>query len=247
MSDHRIDPLLRRWVFPMVKTGQRFVIPYGDLARRALVESGEYDPSFPPFLERVLAALADPAFVPGSYYPGGWYRALLARGEDPGRAEPDPEALRPFYREELRVDRQGRWWCGARPIKGRVLRFFLRHLRHDAELGLYCVRYPLGAGEEAQYLRTESPPLRVKRLEPSHDPPCLLLNDGTAEPLRGKTLWLDDEDRLYCAVKPQNLTAVIDDPARWEILSTLEEADGRWFIQVSGRRLAVPVRKQGAS
>ena len=243
MNDPLIDPLLGRWVFPMVKTGRRFVIPRGEAARRALVEGGGYDPAFLPFLERVLAALARPEFREGAYYPGGWYRALRARGEDPARTTTEPGALQAFYREPLRVDGQGRWWCGERRIKGRVLRFFLRNLHFEPELGLYCVRYPLEWAEEAQYLHADSPPLRVERLDPGAAPPRLLLNDGTAEPLRPESLWLDGDERLYGTVKEGRLTAAFDDPARWEILRTLEEEQGRWYVTIAGRRLALPVRE----
>jgi len=246
MRDALIDPLLHRWVFPMVMVGRRFELPYGAARRRELARNGTYAADFGPFLKRVLRAMRDPMFPPGSYFPAGWYRALLDRGVDPAQAHATPEALAPFYRPELRVDGLGRWWSGEKHIKGRVLRFFLNHLQYEPGLGLYAVRYPLEQIEEAQYVHHESPPLRVERLLVAHGPPSIELNDGTVEPLRAESLWLDRGDRLYCSVKwtqySAGLIAAIDDPARWDLLSTLENEDGTWFVRWDGERREIPVR-----
>lgn len=246
MGDHLIDSLLGRWVFPMVKVGPKFILPYGARTRSSLVEGGDYDSPFLPFLERVLSELGDPKFAPGSYFPGGWYKALTARGQDPAHIQVTAEGLAPFYRPELRVDPHGRWWSGEKRIKGRVLQFFLGHLKYEPELGLYCVRYPLERIEEAQYIHTESPPFRVQRVDLKSLPPRLVLNDGTIEVLRPESLWLDRQDQLYCLVKfdrtPTGVIAAVDDPARWEMLSTLEEDAGSWSVRIGGARQAIPVR-----
>jgi hypothetical protein len=242
VTDPLLDPLLRRWIFPMLRRGRIFRIPFGDAERRNLIESGEYDPDFLPFLESLLRSLASPEWAPGSYYPGGWYRALRSAGVDPALADPTPDILKPFYREELRVDPAGGWWLGRRPIRGRVLAFFLKHLEYDRALGLYRVRYPLEHAEEVQYLHHESSPVRVVRIDTAADPPLIHLNVGEVEPLRHESLWLDGQDRLYTTVRPEALTAEFDDPARWTILSTLEEDGGRWFVTAGKHRLELPVK-----
>jgi hypothetical protein len=206
------------------------------------VDDAEYQSDFRSFLERFLLALAGTAWTPGSYYPAGWYRALNGLGSDPNAAEPTPETLRPYFREELRVDTRGHWWLGSRPIKGRVLKFFLKHLDYDERLGLYRVRYPLESIEEIQYLHPESPPLRISRIDSSSRPSLLHLNDGSVEPLRAETLWLDSQDRLYTGVRELNLQAEFDDPARWDILSTLEQDEARCFVTIGGKKIEVPVR-----
>ena len=241
MADALLDPLIRRWIFPMIKTGRTFVVPVGEGLRAGLAAGGEYDERFPGFLERFLRALAEPRWAPGSYYPGGWYRRLTGAGADPLQAEPTPEALQPFYSEELLVDEAGKWRLGRRPIRGRVLRFFLQNLDFDPELGLYRVRYPLENGEEVQYIHHESPPLRVERLDDRTEPPCLRLNDGSEEPLATETLRLDARERLFCTVKAAGLTAEFGEQARWQVLRSLEEEDGRFFVTLAGRRVEIPV------
>ena len=241
MADALLDPLIRRWIFPMIKTGRTFIVPMGEALRAGLATGGEYDERFPGFLARFLRFLAEPGWAPGSYYAGGWYRRLTGEGTDPLLAEPTPEALRPFYRDELRVDAAGKWRLGRRPIRGRVLRFFLQNLDFDPELQLYRVRYPLGVEEEVQYIHHESPPLRVERLDARMEPPGLRLNDGSEEPLATGTLRLDRRERLYCTVKAAGLTAEFGEQARWQVLSSLEEEDGRFFVTLGGRRVEIPL------
>ena len=241
MVDALLDPLIRRWIFPMVKTGRTFVVPVGEALRAGLATDGEYGERFPGFLERFLRALAEPGWAPGSYYPGGWYRRLTGEGADPLLTEPTPEALRPFYREELLVDSAGKWRLGRQPIRGRVLRFFLQNLEFDPELQLYRVHYPLEEVEEVQYIHHESPPLRVERLDEGTEPPCLRLNDGSEEPLATGTLRLDGRERLYCTVRAAGLTAEFSEQARWQVLNSLEEEHGRFFVTLGGRRVEIPV------
>jgi hypothetical protein len=247
MHDEMMHPLLERDVFPMVKVGPRFELVGIGPAREAQAREGGYERAFLPFLARVLTAMRGDAFVAGSYFPGGWYRALLVQGVDPLQAAVTPQALAPFYRPELRVDGHGRWFSGDKRITGRVLRFFLAHLRYEPAHSLYCVRYPLEQIEEAQYLRVESPPFRAQRLEPGAAPVTLRLNDGTRETLRAETLWMDSAERLYCSIKfdayPEGLVAAVDDPARWDLLGTLEDVDGHWFVRIDSERRAIPVRE----
>jgi len=243
MADALLDRLLRRWMFPMVKSGNKFGLPYGQEFREGLGTSGEYPPAFTPFLERFLVALAGPEWQPGSYYPGGWFRSLAAQGADPLAARLSVEELRPFFRDELRVDGRGRWWLGAKPIKGRVLSFFLKHLHFDPALNLYCVRYQLESVEEAQYLHPEAPPLRVRRIDRSSDLPMLELNDGTREPLDPRSLWLGGEDRLFAKVRSSVWTVEFDDPARWDVLQTVEQSGDCCFVTLAGDRWELPVKE----
>lgn len=243
MSDALIEPLLERWIYPMVKAGREFHVPYGEAAWRRIRDEGGYPEDFYPFLERCLRALAGPGWAPGSYYPGGWYRSLQARGLDPGAAAPTPEALQPFYGEELRVDADGRWWMGQRPVRGRVLRYFQRHLVYAPVLGRYAVRYPLEQIIEKRYLHHESPPVRVQRLEDGPEPPRAWLNTGEDVPLHRETLRLTDSEQLDCTVTlgGHAVPARFDDVPRWQVLQTLEERDDGWWVRLGDRPLNLPV------
>lgn len=239
-----IDPvsrlLLERWIYTLVLLGGEFMVPYTAPRQAALRGSGEYDPDFHLFLERFIAALTAPDCRPGNYFPGGWYRALKAQGRDVTRVEIAPDALGPFYGEEVHVDANGRWRVGARPVTGRVLEFFLRHLRFDADLGRYWVRYRNVNYPETRYLRHESPPYRVRRVSFDGGTPLLYLNDGTSEPLRADTLRLNRREALFCAVKPQRLPAVFEDAARFHLLDRIEDHSGGVVLPTAAG--AVPLR-----
>jgi hypothetical protein len=229
--------LLQRWVYVLVKVGAEFIVPYTPSRWEAVVRDPAYGAAFEPFLARFLEALAAPGWQPGSYYPGGWQRALVARGEALERVAIEPAALAPFYLEEVTVDREGRWRVGRKLITGKVLTHFLRNLHYDAELGRYRIHYRMERLFETRYLHHRSPPLRVRRVTLQRGAVELWLNTGAREPLRPETLRMDEAEQLYCAVGAEGLPAWFEEPARWELLKDAEERDGAWLLSVGGRAL----------
>ena len=230
--------LLQRWIYTLVKVGADFIVPYTEARWAAAVGAAEYGPDFGPFLARFQEALGGTAAPAGSYYPGGWYRALAARGEPPQRVAIEPRALGPFFQDEFLIDREGRWRVGRKAITGRVLTHFLRNLDYDAELGRYRIRYRLERHFETRYLHHESPPIRVRRVTLAQGTPRLWLNTGRREALRPESLRLDAAEQLYCAVGPEGLPAWFEEPARWELLKNAEERDGAWVLSLGGRELS---------
>ncbi len=230
--------LLQRWIYLLVNVGEDFIVPYTEARWAAVVRAADYGAPFELFLARFLEALSGPGWPAGSYYPGGWYRALAARGEPLERVAIEPEALGPFYLEDVVIDRAGRWRVGRKAITGRVLTHFLRNLHYDAELGRYQIRYRLERHFETRYLHHRSPPIRVRRVTLEDGAPQLWLNTGQREPLRPETLRLDAAEQLYCAVAPERLPAWFEEPARWELLKNAEERDGAWVLSVGGRELS---------
>lgn len=234
--------LLARWIYVMVKRDDAFVVPYTPARWQRVTEpAAGYGPAFEPFLERVCETLAGADWAVGNYYPGGWFRALEGRGEDPAAAPVTPETLAPFHLDELRVDAQGQWWVGPKRIAGRVLQHFLRHLEFDAELGRYRVHYRMDTTYETRYLHHESPPIRVHRLALEDGTPVVQLNTGAREPLRPDSLRMDAAEHLYCAVGEAGLAAWFEDPPRWELLKDAEPRNGDWVLRVGGRELVVPL------
>ncbi len=215
--------LLERWIYVLVLTGGEFIPPYTPERWQRLRAAPEYEADFLPFLERFLAALAGPGWPAGNYFPGGWYRQLKAQGRDLSAVPIEPGSLGIFFGEEVRVSREGRWCVGQRPVTGRVLQFFLRHLRFDVELQRYFIRYSNVSYPETRYVRHESPPFRVRAIAFEPGGATVLLNDGTREPLRPETLCMDAREAVYCAVKHAALPALLEDSARFQVLDRLAE------------------------
>ena len=231
MSFPASDPLthlLPRRVYTLVRCGRAYRVPYTRAAWQALRESGEYPAGFFAFLARFLGALQHAEWPAGTYFPAGWYRQLQARQQDPAHAAISPQALGPFYGEEVRVDARGVWTVGSKIITGNVLRFFLRNVHYDGELNRYLIRYDMGTHLETRYVHHESLPLRIVALARDEGPVYVLANDGSMEPLRWETLRLDSAERLYCAIRPERLPAQFADGPRFRLLDRLEAGNGRW-------------------
>jgi hypothetical protein len=226
--------LLERWIYVLVMAGEDYLAPYTPARWERVAGHSGYDAGFRPFLERCLEALPRPGWAAGSYFPGGWYRALVARGEDPARATIAPETFAPFFLDEVVVDARGDWFVGGKPIVGRILDHFLRNLHFDAELERYVIRYRLERHVETRYLHHHSPPLRVRRVTLDGAGITLWLNTGERERLHPETLRLDARELLYCAVRAERLPARFEEPARWELLKDVEARDGAWVLHVGG-------------
>jgi hypothetical protein len=233
--------LLARWIYVSVKVADDFIVPYTAERLAAAGAAPGYGAGYGPFLARFLEALRGPGWPAGSYYPGGWYRALRGREADPAAEPIAPAALGRFYLEEVTVDAEGRWWVGAKAITGRVLTHFQRHLHYDAELGRYAIRYRVERDFEARYLHHHAPPIRVRRALAADGAVTLLLNTGRREVLRPDTLRMDRAERLYCAVGEQALPAWFEEPARWELLKSADERDGDWVLSLGGQERVVPL------
>src|SRR5262249_18273298 len=134
---------------------------------------------------------------------------------------------------DVYVSPEGRWRVGHRPVTGRVLEFFIQHLRFDAELGRYYVRYTNVNYPETRYLKHESPPYRVRAVDFGTPVPTLLLNDGTTELLRPESLRLNRAEALFCAVKDAGLPAVFDDAPRFQVMDRLEDGNAALSLRLA--------------
>lgn len=240
--------LLPRRIYVLVKCGRDYRLPYGREGWEAILSASEYPADFPPFLSRFLSALRDPSWPAGSYFPGGWYRILKARGEDVAHVPIAPSAMGPFYGDEVRIDGAGTWTVGQKVITGTVLQFFLRNLHFDPDVQRYVIRYDLETHVETRYMHHESLPFRVIALDDRPGGLWLLANDGTREALRWDTLRMDSAEQLYCAFRPERLPARFADGPRFRLLDRLTERDGQWIANVGGleRALALDAPWPGA-
>ncbi len=140
------------------------------------------------------------------------------------------------------VDREGDWWCEGWPVDDPDLRDQLScslYVRDDG-LHLRC------EGEEHP-VAVEVAPLFVQDVECELAPDggleavTLRLSDGRTESLRGSSLRVDGEGRLFCEASPAELPALFFRPAFYRLMQYLEEDDGRFFIRIGDRGWTIQV------
>ena len=230
MIDSTARHLLDRWIYVLVKVESEFVIPYTPQIRERIYKSGGYGDQFARFFDHFLNLLVSEEWKPGTYYPAGWYLAQGASGVDWEKLQITPTTFAPFFQDEFRVEADGAWWVGEKPVEGKVQAFFLKNLEFDTEIERYRIRYWLESYYETRYLHHLSPPLRVSQVTSGETGVSVLLNDGSCESLRAATLRMDQDERLYCGVRPEGLPALFEDNARWQLLQLVEEQGDSWVL-----------------
>lgn len=227
--------LLERWIFPMVRVDDDYSLPFTQEELNRIDGCPQYDGRMISFLKRFLENQAQNPWAPGSYYPGGWFQALLVSGEDPLSVAIEPEKLDRYYLEEILVTEEGRWYAGEKRIQGKVLTYFLQNLEFQQIISRYRIRYRLEQHYETRYIHHRSPPVRVSRVVETNGGIDLILNTGIQERLRPETLWIDSGEQLYCAVQETGTPAWFSEPARWELLKNAEERSGFWLLNLAGK------------
>lgn len=233
--------LLSRWIYVMVSVEKSYLLPYSEANRDRIASCGEYGEDFSPLLERFIQSAISASWPAGSYYPGGWYRELISREEDTATVPIEIQSLERYRLPEVVIEESGNWFVGSRSITGKVLGYFLRNLEFDPEFERYRISHRLDRYSETRYIHHHSPPIRVTRVICNRQGAVLILNTGEQEALCLDTLRLDSRERLYCAVTPERLPAVFEEPARWEVLKEAEEKDGCWRVRVGDQVHDIPL------
>jgi len=134
------------------------------------------------------------------------------------------------------IDREGRWFHkGAEMIQRDIVRLFYEHIEVDS-LGRYVVRL----GDESCYLDVEDTPFVVQRVRFEDDGDIqnlrVFLSDDTEEALNPETLFVGEENVLYCTVKQGRFSARFHRPAYYQLAEFVQEEEGRFHLPLNGRK-----------
>lgn len=137
------------------------------------------------------------------------------------------------------IDREGRWFHkGAEMIHRDIIRFFYDHMELE-ESGGYVIMW----GEERCSLDVEDTAFVVQRVGFMEDEGAqvfqLFLSDDTRELLLPETLFVGDEDVLYCKVKQGKFPARFHRPAYYQIAEFVQEEDGRFYLPLNGKKYMI--------
>lgn len=107
---------------------------------------------------------------------------------------------------DIRIDKEGVWFFrGAEMFRREIVNFFYQNLRQDDN-----GRYIIELENDSCYIDVDDTAYIVKsvfreaRNDNGREEIILLLSDGTTESLDPATLWIGEDNVLYCRVR--NLT-----------------------------------------
>jgi len=163
-------------------------------------------------------------------------RALATRGSEreiQQELKMDDHCLPPCF---IFIDKEGRWFHkGAEMIHRDIVRLFYENIAVDS-LGRYVVRL----GNESCYLEVEDTPFVVQRVRLQDNGGSqdlwLFLSDDTEEALDPETLFVGEENVLYCTVKQGRFSARFHRPAYYQIAEFVEEDEAGFHLPLNGRK-----------
>ncbi|UCG11992.1 MAG: DUF1285 domain-containing protein [Deltaproteobacteria bacterium] len=147
---------------------------------------------------------------------------------------------------EIFIDREGDWFHrGSRMHRSDIVSQLCQHVRGDEPSG----RYIIEMGKQRCYLEVADAPFVVTRVlnEAEKDGDgqdvflLVLKHLQTPEPLDPTTLWVGEEDVMYCKVREDRLPARFLRPAYYQLAAFIKEDSerGRYYLSLRGRRYYV--------
>ena len=144
------------------------------------------------------------------------------------------------------IDREGDWhYSGSRMERSDIVSHLCQHLRRDEASGLYIVQL----GKQRCYLEVEDTPLAITgvlhTVEREEDKPEQLLlaikHLETHEPLDPESLWIGEQNVLYCKVMEGEIPARFLRPAYYQLAEFIREDKerNRFYLSLGGRRFYI--------
>ena len=141
----------------------------------------------------------------------------------------DPE-IRPC---QILIDKEGQWFYrGAEMQRREIVRLFYNHISMD-DSGRYVLEW---AGERC-LLEVEDTAYVVTRVAADAEF-NLTLSDDRTETLAPETLYVGEENVLYCLVRG-GFPARFTRPAYYQLAAHVEEKDGAYFLPAGGKRYRI--------
>ena len=139
---------------------------------------------------------------------------------------------------DIKIDKDGVWFFrGAEMFRREFVNFFYQHLIRD-ETG----RYVIELENDRCYIDVEDVPYIIKavhweeRKENGRERILLLLSDDTTENLAPDTLWIGDENVVYCRVRNSVFDARFSRASYYQLAEYInyDEAKDMFYIKVNG-------------
>jgi hypothetical protein len=141
---------------------------------------------------------------------------------------------------EIKIDKEGIWYYkGAHMFRKEILCVLFEHLKID-EGGKYLIelegeRYYLDVEDTAFVVAAVS---KTKRSDDGRDQLDVLLNDDSCEKLEMNSLYIGNDNVLYCRVKEGRFSARFSRKSYYQLAEFIEQSENgnNFFINLNGER-----------
>jgi len=139
------------------------------------------------------------------------------------------------------IDKEGHWFHeGVEMIRRDFIRLFYRNMELDSE-GRHVILLKgqkcLVEVEDTAFVVQSAAHMESHGAEEARI--TLLLSDDTEEDLAPETLFVGDENVLYCRVKDRAFPARFTRSAYYQLARHVEEENGTYFLPLNGRRYRI--------
>lgn len=144
------------------------------------------------------------------------------------------------------IDREGDWYYqDSQMHRADIVSYLCQHLNRDEASGLYIIKM----GKQRCYLEVEDTPLVISGVlhteEREEDKPEQLLlaikHLETHESLDPESLWVGEQNVLYCRVMEGGIPARFLRPAYYQLAEFIHEDKerNRFYLSLGGRRFYI--------
>ena len=144
------------------------------------------------------------------------------------------------------IDREGEWhYRGSRMERSDIVSHLCQHMRRDEASGLYIVQL----GKQRCYLEVEDTPLVITSIlhteEREGDSPEQLLlaikHLETPKLLIPESLWIGEQNVLYCEVMEDGIPARFLRPAYYQLAEYIheDEEQNRFYLSLGAKRFYI--------
>jgi hypothetical protein len=141
---------------------------------------------------------------------------------------------------EIKIDKDGVWYYrDAHMFRKDILSIFFEHLKIDE-----CGKYLIELEEERYYLDVEDTAFvvaavnKTKQQDQCLDQIDVILNDDSCEKLAMNSLYIGDDNVLYCRVKDGRFNARFTRNSYYQLAEFIEQAENEnhFFINLNGEK-----------
>jgi hypothetical protein len=143
------------------------------------------------------------------------------------------------------IDKEGLWYHeGIEMIHREFIRLFFRNMEMDSQ-GRYVITW----NGERCYVEVEDTAFVVRRVVCQDEAPgqnarfVLYLSDDTKEVLLPDTLFVGQDNVIYCKVKNRAFPARFNRTAYYQLAEYIEEEDKAYYLQLSGRKYNIAINE----